>query len=209
MERPTASAAAAAAAPASTADGGSGGSETATVGQAEPEPEQAAAAEDEGAQEDAQAEVAEMTVEMTSVTRAMLAEGWLQPDWVRPSRMSAQKKPAAPSQPKSVPGVASGSDYIVVGLTMPSDGHPGVVSGSEPIALDFNVQVTPKRRGASMTVVSREDLSASHNDRNMERNEQFFLTVQALSPSEKYEVRVRARNEVRFEVDFGGTFEVI
>ena len=136
-----------------------------------------------------------MTIEMTSVTRAMLAEGWLQPDWVRPSRMTAQKKPAAPSQPKTQPGVESGSEYIVVGLTMPSD---------EPIALDFNVQVTPKRRGGSMTVVLREDLSVSHNDRNMERNEQFFLTVQALSPSEKYEVRIRARNEVRFEAGFRG-----
>ena len=100
-----------------------------------------------------------ITIEMTSVTLSMIEEGWQQPAWVSSSRDTPSAKPSTPSKPAELPGVEPGSDYVVVAWTMPS---------GEALALDFDVQVT-KKRGSSMVVVAREDLSVNHNDRWMVR----------------------------------------
>ena len=100
-----------------------------------------------------------VTIEMTSVTLSMIEEGWQQPAWVSSSRDTPSAKPSTPSKPAELPGVEPGSDYVVVAWTMPS---------GEALALDFDVQVT-KKRGSSMVVVAREDLSVNHNDRWMVR----------------------------------------
>jgi hypothetical protein len=100
------------------------------------------------------------TVEMTTVTQSMIEEGWRQPAWISPARDTPSGKPSQPSKPAELQGVGSGSDYIVVAWTMPS---------GEPLALDFEVQVT-KKRGGNMVVIAREDLSVNHNDRWMVRH---------------------------------------
>jgi hypothetical protein len=118
--------------------------------------QQAEQVPDEEAEEPLQQEQG-TTVEMTTVTRTMIDEGWSQPTWILPQRHTPSVKPSAPTKPNELPGIEAGPENIVVAWTMPS---------GEPLALDFDVQVK-RKSGGSMTVVARDSMAVNHNDRYM------------------------------------------